>query len=473
MVEWIDLFDTFLSGILPIIGSVLVAYLYISNENKKNEKKEFKLFLNNFYIENGILKVEEYISKYGRSTTFALLDLINYSKRVYLENEPNTVLQDGIDEIKDRTMITDLLVRNYDSVLDHCAYLSQFGNIFEKIILKVIQLYSDLLRQTLDYSNLLRNFQVAPQKILQINNSNLTPQQKTLLIEQERQIRIKETINGLNNATGLTDSIVGYLISRLEYLKRYLLINDPSDYSDLLDITTDEMLKPLHDDLDMFHHHLLNYVTSLRNATMHQGIAAGNVRLYISENLDTNPLADIVIEKRSWTKRISNIYERIWTHRLGIITFFLYFPVHELGHILMARIDGVSIIDYKLIPSIVKWRFIGGYVTVNEFDFSSIDSLLFFTLGGFLLTVIIGLVGYFILYLTNSQYYKYPYMWIFLAWGASSFDFSSLGRIIGNPSYGNILGFGSGLVSGVILSLYFVETGDIRRLLRYIGEKPK
>jgi hypothetical protein len=67
--------NTVLGGTITISGSLAVAGLYISNQNKNQRKKQFRQLIEDTYFEKGIFPIFSALTEYGTSSVFAIDDI--------------------------------------------------------------------------------------------------------------------------------------------------------------------------------------------------------------------------------------------------------------------------------------------------------------------------------------------------------------------------------------------------------------
>ena len=141
------------------------------------------------------------------------------------------------------------------------------------------------------------------------------------------------------------------------------------------------------------------------------------------------------------------------------ITVIIYYPVHEIGHWLIAYIDGAEILGFYPFPS---WDngLIAPCIIVNEWTFSTIHSLIFFLVAGFLITFCPSFLLFIYLYKKESKWWIFPFTWVILSPIASMNDFFSIGRVTQNPNLGIILNLGVAITS-IILTIWFTKNAKV------------
>lgn len=147
-------------------------------------------------------------------------------------------------------------------MMDYSSIVNRFGNVINQSIVITLQLYGDLLRNTLTHS---------------------------LLNQQIKNGSPKRVINGLINAAGITDVTGPYFVSRMEYLKEYILKNDPNDYSEFINILNDETYSQFIEDFQQYRKHLVQYIEALNNPKVDQTQMVKKFSEWYSEKRNINP----------------------------------------------------------------------------------------------------------------------------------------------------------------------------------------
>lgn len=152
----------------------------------------------------------------------------------------------------------------------------------------------------------------------------------------------------------------------------------------------------------------------------------------------------------------TKVFKRILLVILVITSIgFLYYPLHESGHWLIAYFDGAEIISFHPFPN---WEngLTNPYVLVNGWSFSSIYSLILYYLAGFLITFIPTFFIFIYLYKKESRWWIFPFTWVILSPMASMIDFFSIGRVTRIQYLSIILTFGI-IVTSLFLTIWFIR----------------
>jgi len=104
----------------------------------------------------------------------------------------------------------------------------------------------------------------------------------------------------------------------------------------------------------------------------------------------------------------------------------LTIPVHEFGHYIVAKVDGAQIYEFNSFIRYNGTHFIGPSIVVNEFTFSSFETLLLCNLAGFFITFIPGLIISVVLYARGSRFWYYSSTWVVSAPLVSLSDFDRI-----------------------------------------------
>ena len=199
----------FFGSVLGILGSIIVAYIYISNQNKSEKNKRIYEQIQETYIEQGILSLEESIQEYATNTIFAILDYVTFLNRYYINTRDEKQLLLNLDKIKQRPIINKLLNRQLDTSIDSFPYVRRFGNVIYGNTMIVFQHWSELLISLMAWDNM--KIQLTTNDPKEISRSILSIGN----LIQESQI---------------------YLLDRLENLKDYILEKEYNSYSEFLQI---------------------------------------------------------------------------------------------------------------------------------------------------------------------------------------------------------------------------------------------
>jgi hypothetical protein len=143
--------SSIIGGFIAMAASILVALLYINNQNSRERRRRTNEQIQRTYVEQGILPMQEALSRYGSSAVYGLLDLRKVTvKRVKLGKKEESIEQ-TILEIKDRPDVADLVNRNFSLAIGSYSYLRRFGSGILGAVTKTLQAYGELLAEMLIY----------------------------------------------------------------------------------------------------------------------------------------------------------------------------------------------------------------------------------------------------------------------------------------------------------------------------------
>ena len=133
----------------------------------------------------------------------------------------------------------------------------------------------------------------------------------------------------------------------------------------------------------------------------------------------------------------------------------LSIPVHEFGHYIVAKMDGVHIYEFNCFISHNGTHFIGPGVIINPLDFSSPETHILCYLAGFLITLVPGLIISVVLYVNGSRYWYYVSTWAVSAPLTSMNDFDLILELLCLSDIAKFVHFGLGVY--MVIALLFVR----------------
>lgn len=214
-----------IGSILGIIGSVIVAIIYVRNQNKLEKNKRISEQIQKMYIEQGLLPLQEAVQEYATSSIFALLDYKKYFINLYMKQNNEKKFLDMVNDIKKRPGVKSMIDRQFDSAIDTFPHVRRFGNVVYGVIIRILQNWSDLVRDMMNWENMKPQFSKSD---------------------------IDEAQRSMDGVVTLIQESQLYILNRLDNLKDYILENDYYSYMDFLKILNTERYKNFIDDLDNY-----------------------------------------------------------------------------------------------------------------------------------------------------------------------------------------------------------------------------
>ena len=253
-----------LGSLIPILGSITVAILYIHNQNEIEKKKRLHETIQRAYFEEGILPVENAVSEYGTSTVFAIYDLGIWVKRCLQSGENFKLFEEKIVQISRRPSIIDLTNRNFTLAVKHFPIIQRFGMPLYNSIKRTFQVYSTFLSDILTLENIQR----------QIEYSS-----------------IDEFIRSSINLAGLLQQTEIYLERRLEYLKEYIWQRDYEEYLDFLRINKEQKYQNFISELNQYLKYLDKFWKVFTSESKPEDRRETSLALskWLNEHIDLNP----------------------------------------------------------------------------------------------------------------------------------------------------------------------------------------
>lgn len=143
--------SSMLGSLIAMASSIIVAILYIRNQNLGEKKRRLNEQIQKTYIEQGILPMQEALSEYGVSTVFGINDVRVWAVRASKLGGGEELLKQKMDEIKQRNTIKDLIQRKFSLAMESFSYLRRFGMQVYGSIIRTLQFYSEILSDVLTY----------------------------------------------------------------------------------------------------------------------------------------------------------------------------------------------------------------------------------------------------------------------------------------------------------------------------------
>ena len=149
--EWSDILQiAFTSGVVSAVVSGGISYL--SGKKLQEETRVYERIQT--YLDDGLSPITTAVSEYGTGTVFALVDLRKSVVRHRIAPEKQS-LQKDVDEIKRRKIVTDLISRDLSLATKWFPKLQRFGSPLYAAVKRTLQVYGDLLADTLNMEHLL------------------------------------------------------------------------------------------------------------------------------------------------------------------------------------------------------------------------------------------------------------------------------------------------------------------------------
>ena len=143
-----------IGSLIAMAGSIIVAFLYIRNQNKLENIKRINEQIQKTYVEEGILPIQEAITEYALSSIFTILDYRKYMNTTLKRMNNEDLFLEKIDDLKNRPTIKIMLERQFDSAVDAFPYIRRFGSIVYGSVIRTLQNWSDLVTDILIWSNM-------------------------------------------------------------------------------------------------------------------------------------------------------------------------------------------------------------------------------------------------------------------------------------------------------------------------------
>ena len=264
IIDYPTIVNTFIGSSLSILGSVLVALLYIRNQNKLENIKKITEFINNKYIEDGLDPLSVAVSEYGISIGFLILDVRKWATRCFINARNESLFDSEIEKISNRTNIIDLKNRELKLASKYYPNIVSFGSSLQNSIRKTLQMFSTYSMELTDLNSIKEKIMKDP----------------------------KETVRSLGDMALLFDMLQRYIVSRLEYLKEYLLRQKLEDINAIFIIDQNEEFKVFQTELKEYISFLDRFVNAFMNVSTPEEREEASLSLskLVIENIDHDPL---------------------------------------------------------------------------------------------------------------------------------------------------------------------------------------
>ena len=160
---------------------------------------------------------------------------------------------------------------------------------------------------------------------------------------------------------------------------------------------------------------------------------------------------------------------------LGLMLIVVTTPIHEFGHWIVARIDGAQIHYIVWFPHFNGTHFINAEITVNELSFSSIYSLTFCKLAGFLILFVPSFLFFIYFFRRGNEWWNTVYIVMMGSIISANHDFLGIGRTLNSIHLALGLYIISYIVTfGICVPWYGLKQGrSLGRILLKLLKKKK
>lgn len=264
--------SSLLGSLIAMVSSIIVAILYIRNQNLSEKKRRLNEQIQKTFIEQGILPMQEALSEYGINAVFGINDLRVQAVRSFKYNEGKKALELKIEEIKQRPIITDLTQRKFNLAMGSLSYLRRFGVEIYGSIIRTLQHCGDLLSDILTYQVTCR----------QIDEGG-----------------IDEFEKGASAVAQMIQTAQLYFQTRLDNLKDHIWEKDFEDYNDFLRMLQEKKYKNFASDFEQYNKLFTEWMDAMKMTDARGAEARKNSSLalskWLNENTNRNPFE--IVEK--------------------------------------------------------------------------------------------------------------------------------------------------------------------------------
>jgi len=246
-----------------MISSIVVALLYIQNQNLREKKRQLNEKIHETYVEQGILSMQEALSVYGVSAVFGIKDTITWAARALKLGEEEELLKDKVNEIRQRPTITDLIERKFSSAIESFSYLRRFGMPIYGSIIRTLQHYSELLSDTLTYE---------------------------VIHRQIDEVGIDKFQEGASAVAQMFQATQLYLQTRLDNLKDHVWQREFESYSAFLEMLREEKYGDFVSDFEQYNKLFTDWMNAARSPDSEaRKTSSLALSKWLTENTGRNP----------------------------------------------------------------------------------------------------------------------------------------------------------------------------------------
>lgn len=251
-------------GSISILGSLIVAKLYIDNQNRREKEKDMHNLIINEYFSNGLFVISNAISEYGLGTVHALNDLRIWSIRCIKYMSGNySLLKEKIDGIYKRKISIDLTNRNYGLASQAFPRIQIFGMSLYNSIKRTLQLYGDLLTDWLSIES---------------------------IKEQSSSSSLDKFEEGLKNANSIVQMTEIFLENKIEQLKEYIFKKKYTTYEEFVQITHENQYEVFLFQINQYISYLQEWMDGLKSKNhKKRAISSFTLSYWLTEQKTINP----------------------------------------------------------------------------------------------------------------------------------------------------------------------------------------
>ena len=149
-------YTTVISGavgsLIAMIGSIIVAFLYIKHQNNLEKYKLINQQIQKTYLDEGIFPLQEAITEYAISCIFTFMDYRKYLNIMFIDMKNEKLFIEKINDLKERPPIKDLMQRKFGIAMEPLSHIRGLGNPIYGSIIKTFQIWSELITDVLNWT---------------------------------------------------------------------------------------------------------------------------------------------------------------------------------------------------------------------------------------------------------------------------------------------------------------------------------
>lgn len=245
-------------------SSIIVAIIYIRNQNLGEKRRQLNERIQETYVEKGILPMQGALSEYGVNAVFGVNDVKILAVRALKLGETAELTEAKVNEIRQRPTIKDLVQRRFSFAMESFSYLQRFGLQVYGSIIRTLQHYSELLSDILTYKVIRQNIDEAG---------------------------IDEFSRSAGAVAQMIQATQLYLQTRLDNLKDYIWQKDFETYTDFLNMLQEEKYRNFVSDFEQYNKLLTKWMDAMKSpdseARKNSSLAFSR---WLGESTGKNPL---------------------------------------------------------------------------------------------------------------------------------------------------------------------------------------
>jgi len=253
-----------LGSLIAMVGSIIVAVLYIRSQNIREKEKRLNEQIQETYIEQGILPIQVALQEYGTSAIFAMIDVGRWAVRAMKFENNEDLLKTKMEEIASRSTIKDFKQRKFSYAIQGIPYLRRFGKVLYGSIIRTLQNYGELCTDITSYD---------------------------VIKKQIDEAGVDEVFRSIQAIAQLIQESQLYLQNRLDNVIDFVWQKDFDSYTDFLNIFKEEKYAQFIENLEQYNKLYTNVIDAMHQPQAGEARKDATLALskWLSEQTEINP----------------------------------------------------------------------------------------------------------------------------------------------------------------------------------------